>query len=104
MRKKLAAVVAVVVMVLGFGIGTASADPDKAAPVTRATEIHGLPGNNPGYGGSSASPNGNGAGGGNGIHNIAGGAPGQNGGHADDRPPACTMHGGLGNANVNQNC
>ena len=49
------------------------------APVNTATAIHGAPGNTPGFGGSSASPNGNGVNGGNGIHNILGGAPGQAG-------------------------
>jgi hypothetical protein len=70
----------------------------KAAPETKATEIHGAPGNTPGFGGSSANPNGNGKNGGNGIHNIGGGAPGQGGvNEADDRP-AGNMHGGLAGA------
>ena len=69
------------------------------APVTPATAMHGLPGNNPAHGGNSANPNGAGANGGNGMHNIAGGAPGQNGVSAavGGEPPACTMHGGMGN-------
>jgi len=76
----------------------------QEASTTPATEIHGAPGNTPGFGGSSASPEGNGVGDGNGIHNIAGGAPGQNGGFAQEgEPPACTMHGGLNNG-YNQNC
>jgi hypothetical protein len=51
-------------------------------------------GGNPAQGGTSANPNGVGDGGG-GIHNIAGGAPGQNGGvrDGDGKNPACTMHG-----------
>ena len=61
-------------------------------------------GDNPSQGGESANPNGQGVNGGNGIHNIRGGAPGQNGG--DTRPggelPACTMHGGM--AGTNPNC
>jgi len=70
----------------------------KDAPVTPATEIHGLPGNNPGYGGSSANPTGGGVNGGDGIHDIADGAPGWDGTSAADggEPPACTIHGGLG--------
>jgi len=79
----------------------------NANPVNAATEIHGLPGNNPAHGGSSASPNGNGVNGGNGIHNVAGGAPGQNadqGTPADgEEPPACDIHGGLENG-YNPNC
>lgn len=67
------------------------------APENTATAIHGAPGNTPGFGGSSASPNGNGVNGGNGIHNILGGAPGQAGYNPaqDGRDPANTMHGGL---------
>jgi len=80
-----------------------SSNPDKdatanATPTTPATTIHGLPGNNPANGGSSASPEGQGVNDGNGIHNIAGGAPGQNGGvngAADGDQPSETMHGGL---------
>ncbi len=69
------------------------------APETSATDMHGLPGNNPAYGGNSANPNDAGANGGNGMHNIGGGAPGQNGVSAAEggEPPACTMHGGMGN-------
>ena len=58
--------------------GTAYADSPNTAPNTPATDIHGAPGNTPGFGGNSANPNGVGDGGG-GIHNISGGAPGQNG-------------------------
>jgi hypothetical protein len=77
--------------------GPALAASKKDAPVTTATSIHGAPGNTPGFGGSSASPNGNGVNGGNGIHNILGGAPGQAGYNPaqDGRDPANSMHGGL---------
>lgn len=67
-----------------------------ANPVTPATSIHGLPGNNPAHGGAAASPNGTGFGGGNGIHDI-----GDNPGQGDYNPsqsgidPAQSMHGGL---------
>jgi hypothetical protein len=70
----------------------------RDAPVNKATEIHGAPGNTPGFGGSSASPNGNGKNGGNGIHAIAGGAPGQGGVNEPDDRPAGNMHGGLAGA------
>jgi hypothetical protein len=77
----------------------------NANPTTPATTYHGLPGNNPAHGGSSASPEGNGVNGGNGIHNIAGGAPGQNADQTTPAdggdPPACDMHGGLDAANGN---
>jgi hypothetical protein len=77
--------------------GTALAESPNDAPVTPATAIHGAPGNTPGFGGSSASPNGNGKNGGNGIHNIAGGAPGKAGynPYQDKKDPAVSMHGGL---------
>lgn len=80
----------------------------NATPTTPATTIHGLPGNNPANGGSSASPGGEGVNGGNGIHNIAGGAPGWDGtptSQTDDgRQPACDMHGGMGDEYGNANC
>jgi hypothetical protein len=72
---------------------------DRTAPDTPATDIHGAPGNTPGFGGSSANPDGRGKGknGGQGIHNISGGSPGQGG---DVTPgekggPSNDMHGGL---------
>lgn len=78
----------------------AAADSPNDAPVTPATEIHGLPGNNPGHGGGGvrgACPNGiDGCDGG--LHNIAGVRA--NGGR-DDEPPACDAHGGLGTKNKN---
>ncbi|MDF2765544.1 MAG: hypothetical protein K0S81_2538 [Rhodospirillales bacterium] len=78
--------------------GPALAASKKSAPQTKATAIHGAPGNTPGFGGSSANPRGKGKNGGNGIHNIGGGAPGQGGvNEADDRP-AGNMHGGLAGA------
>ena len=70
----------------------------------RATEFHGLPGNNPGHGddNASASPNGTGINGGGGIHGITN-VPGQN----PDNSPSVgepgfadqmgTVHGGMGN-------
>ena len=70
--------------------GQASID----APVNKSTDIHHAPGNTPGFGGSSANPNGGGVNGGNGIHNIAG-APGQGGANEADDRPAGNMHGGL---------
>jgi hypothetical protein len=81
----------------------AAAASSKQAPVTPATDIHGAPGNTPGFGGSSANPNGEGNNGGNGIHMIANGAPGQGGEHPTDGgdPPGCDMHGGLNNYNAN---
>jgi hypothetical protein len=71
-------------------------DDHKDAPVTKATAIHGAPGNTPGFGGSSANPagTGNGFNGGAGIHNI-GAAPGQGGANEADDRPAGNMHGGL---------
>ena len=59
---------------------------------------YGAPGNTPGFGGSSANPNGVGNNGGNGIHNIGGGAPGQGGVNEPDDRPAGNMHGGLAGA------
>jgi len=72
---------------------------DKTAPDTPATDIHGAPGNTPGFGGSSANPDGrgNGKNGGQGIHNISGGAPGQGGAvtPGEKGGPSNDMHGGL---------
>jgi hypothetical protein len=78
--------------------GPALAASKRQAPETKATEIHGAPGNTPGFGGSSANPNGNGRNGGGGIHNIGGGAPGQGGTNEADDRPAGNMHGGLAGA------
>ena len=77
--------------------GSALAESPNEAPDTPATDIHGAPANTPGFGGSSASPNGNGKNGGNGIHMIANGAPGQAGynPYRDKKDPANSMHGGL---------
>ena len=76
---------------------TALAESQNEAPTTPATSIHGAPGNTPGFGGSSANPNGNGKNGGDGIHNIGGGAPGQNGevNPGELGGPSGDMHGGL---------
>ena len=83
----------------------------NATPTTPATTIHGLPGNNPANGGAAAAPSigdPHGLDGGNGIHNIAGGAPGWEGtptSQTDDgRQPACDMHGGMGDEYGNANC
>ncbi len=73
----------------------------REAPETPATHHHGLPGNNPGYGGNSANPQGGGKNGGNGIHGI-GNVPGKNAdnhpsnGHPGFRDQLNTVHGGLG--------
>ena len=77
----------------------ALAGTENDAPTTPATTFHGLPGNNPGHGGSSANPQGEGVNGGNGIHNIAGVQA--NGAADTGQPPACTSHGGLDAANKN---
>lgn len=104
MVKKYLATVAAIALAIGVSVGIASAGTTNTAPVTPATAIHGLPGNNPGYGGSSANPAGTGVNGGNGIHDIADGAPGWDGTSAagGEEPPSCTMHGGLNT--VNGNC
>jgi hypothetical protein len=86
----------VLTALLVAGGALAAAAAPGTAPVTPATAIHGLPGNNPAYGGSSAKPTGGGVNGGNGIHDIgdnpafAGYNPA-----ADDTDPAQSMHGGL---------
>jgi hypothetical protein len=78
-----------------------AAQSGRDAPTNPATHHHGLPGNNPGFGGSSANPNGNGKNGGNGIHGI-GNVPGQNrDNHPSNGAPGFrdqldTVHGGLG--------
>lgn len=76
--------------------GVALAESPNDAPSTPATEIHGLPANNPGFGGSSANPEGGGVNGGNGIHDI-GDNPGQSGYNPAQSgiDPAQSMHGGL---------
>lgn len=95
----------VLVAVIGLAI-PAFAGTDNEAPVTPATTFHGLPGNNPGYGGSSANPNGTGVNGGNGIHGIAA-TPGQAGINPNDDGIAGfanqldSVHGGIGEANKN---
>lgn len=87
--------------------GVSYAGTANEAPVTPATTIHGLPGNNAGFSdqanGACPATNGNGACDG-GIHNIASN-PGQSGTSPQDRdtPPACDMHGGL-NQGYNKNC
>jgi hypothetical protein len=77
------------------------AQSSRSAPENPATHHHGLPGNNPGFGGNSANPQGKGKNGGGGIHGIAN-VPG----HNPDNHPSLgapgfadqlgTVHGGLG--------
>jgi hypothetical protein len=87
--------------------GVSFAGTNNEAPVTPATTIHGLPGNNAGFSdqanGACPATNGN-ADCDGGIHNIASN-PGQSGNSPQDRdtPPACDMHGGL-NQGYNKNC
>ena len=83
-------------------LASVNAEPNNGgneAPDTPATDMHGLPGNNPAHGGNSANPHDVGANGGDGMHNIDGGAPGIDGVSAAEggEPPACEMHGGMGN-------
>lgn len=94
---KLSLVIAAGLLGLALTTGVASAGSSITAPNTPATDIHGAPGNTPGFGGSSANPNGQGVAGGNGIHNIAGGAPGQDGNvtPGEKGGPSNDMHGGL---------
>ena len=94
--KKIVIALGTMVATVGL-VGAAAAQSPNDAPETPATDIHGAPGNTPGFGGNSANPNGNGVNGGNGIHMIGNGAPGQNG---DVTPgelggPSNDMHGGL---------
>lgn len=89
----------VLLAVLFLMIIPARAEAPIDAPVNKATDIHGAPGNTPGFGGSSANPDGAGVGvnGGQGIHNI-GAAPGQGGANEPNDRPAGNMHGGLAGA------
>lgn len=88
---------------LGFLFAdSVAAESSRKAPETPATHHHGLPGNNPGFGGSSANPQGKGKNGGGGIHGI-GNVPGHNPDNypgADGTPGFAsqlgTVHGGLG--------
>ena len=103
-------IVFAVTLSLGIAVAdTAAAQSSRTAPENAATAHHGLPGNNPGFGGSSANPQGKGKGknGGGGIHGI-GNVPGHN---PDNRPGADgtpgfasqlgTVHGGLGGGHGN---
>jgi hypothetical protein len=105
-----AALAASLAMTLTLGAaGAATNRGGQPAPTTAATEIHGLPANNPAFGGSSANPKGGGVNGGNGIHDVNDGAPGHDGASAADagEPPACTIHGGLADNDGdhdNRNC
>jgi hypothetical protein len=93
------------VLSLGFLLAdSAAAESSREAPETPATHHHGLPGNNPGFDGSSANPDGkgNGKNGGGGIHGIDN-VPGHNSANypgADGTPGFAsqlgTVHGGLG--------
>jgi hypothetical protein len=91
-----AALAAVFMMAAGAAQAESSLD---EAPDNKASDIHGAPGNTPGFGGESANPNGRGKGknGGSGIHSIED-APGQGDKNEDDNPPSAAgdMHGGLG--------
>lgn len=103
MIKEIGIMTAAAALSIGGLMGVSMADSTNDAPVTPATEIHGTPGNTPGFGGNSANPAGVGQGG-NGIHMIANGSPGWNGTSAADgaEPPACVMHGGLGDNDGNK--
>jgi hypothetical protein len=100
--KRNIAILIVMIFMSAFA-ASAIADSSSDAPVTPATDIHGLPANNPGFGGASANPDGEGQGGGDGIHDIADVQGGAAGTPADgNQPPACVAHGGLDT--VNNNC
>jgi hypothetical protein len=96
---------AIAVALVGFSF-PAAAGAGIDAPDTPATTFHGLPGNNPGFGGSSANPNGEGVNGGNGIHGIDD-TPGQDGTNPNDDGVAGfaneldSVHAGIGAANPN---
>jgi hypothetical protein len=99
-------------LTLGAGlvlVSDVSAQPNRGgqtAPETPATGFHGTPGNTPGFGGSSANPQGQGVNGGGGIHGI-GNNPGQSGtnpnadGVAGFANQLNDVHGGIGDANKN---
>ena len=105
MGRKLAVVIAAATGLALAPTGLAYADSGKPAPVTPATEFHGLPGNNGGHSDQAkgAAPVGAGnSGGDGGIHGI-GTNPGQSGSRPSERdtPPSCDMHAGLDAANPN---
>ena len=85
--------------VLVFAAPPALAASTREAPVNKAAEIHGAPGNTPGFSGSSANPKGVGSNGGNGIHGCSCWCPGPGRplNEPDDRP-AGNIHGGLAGA------
>jgi len=94
-KKTLVLPVAMATAILFGTVGAqAQHDDHKAAPVTKATAIHGAPGNTPGFGGESANVVGVGFDGGGGIHAIEN-APGLGGANEPDDRPAGNMHGGL---------
>lgn len=84
-------------LILTLTAGTAFAEAAIDAPDTVGTDIHGTPGNTPGFGGSSANPKGGGVNGGDGIHGIGSGAPGQDGevDPGEKGGPSGDMHGGM---------
>ena len=92
--KSLFSILAATAVSLPLLSGSALAEAGVDAPETPATDIHGAPGNTPGFGGASANPEGEGVNGGDGIHNIDA-APGQGGVNEDGDRPAGNMHGGL---------
>lgn len=97
MKRSFVGLVAIAMTIAPLGVAAQSS---RDAPDTPATVIHGAPGNTPGFGGRSANPaeTGKGKNGGAGIHNISGGAPGQNGvkpGGGGRGGPSNDMHGGL---------
>lgn len=106
MKKAIAASVMALGLVLAPATAANAAPADKVAPVTPATQFHGLPGNNAGFSNQvkGAAPAGTAPGADGGIHGIANN-PGQSGVSPQDRntPPACDLHGGLGAANKNCN-
>lgn len=99
--KTIIAGAAAAALLCALGLSEANAQSRREAPTTPATHHHGLPGNNPGFGGSSANPQGTGKNGGGGMHGI-GNVPGKNAnnhpsvGRPGFRDQIGTVHGGLG--------
>lgn len=103
--KRLIALLSIALLALvGSSSAAVAAAPDKVAPVTPATEFHGLPGNNAGFSdqANGACPATAGDQCDGGIHGIATN-PGQSGNKPSDRdtPPSCDMHAGIDAANKN---
>ena len=101
MTKILMSLVAAVTLAAAPAVACQKHASHRDAPVTAATSHHGLPGNNPAFGGSSANPNGQGVDGGAGMHGI-GNVPGQNDANSPSNgepgfsDQLNTVHGGLG--------